>query len=116
MLQYGFGIGVINAPEGLIKNFIKQSFKSRYDKVLTDSEAKFWFSLAVTGAIVGGLIGVISGGTIADKFGRKKGLLLAQGPSLIGSLFMGICKVTSSFELLFIGRVLFGISCGWFTA
>jgi len=116
MLQYGFGIGVINAPQKIIEDFIKKSFKSRYDIELDESGAQLWFSLAVTGAIVGGLIGAISGGSIADKMGRKKGLLIAQGPSLIGSVFMGVSQVSSSVELLLIGRLLFGISCGWFTA
>ena len=27
MLQYGFGIGVINAPQKIIEDFIKKSFK-----------------------------------------------------------------------------------------
>ena len=83
--------------------------QSRYDTNLDDSKAKFWFSLAVNGAIVGGLLGAISGGSIANKFGRKRGLLLAQGPSLLGSILMGISKTTNSFELLLIGRTLFGI-------
>ena len=76
---------------------------------MDESGAQLWFSLAVTGAIVGGLIGAISGGSIADKMGRKKGLLVAQGPSLLGSVFMGVSQLSSSVELLLIGRVLFGI-------
>jgi len=116
MLQYGFGIGVINTPQALIEAFITASFQSRYGVAISPSTARLCFSIAVTGAIVGGLVGALVGGAVADKYGRKKGLTLAQVPSLLGSVFMGVSKVASSYELLLAGRILFGFSCGLFTA
>ena len=93
MLQYGFGIGVINNPQVLIQKFIQDSFRSRYGVVLDDSSAKLWFSIAVNAAIVGGLVGALLGGSVANKYGRKTGLLMAQTPSLLGAIFMGSRKV-----------------------
>ena len=116
MLQYGFGVGVINAPQERIEDFISHSFRTRYDNNISESTANLCFSLAVTATIIGGLIGALAGGPVADNYGRKRGLILAQIPSMAGSVMMGLCKVSNSFEMLLIGRFAFGVACGLFTA
>ena len=50
MLQYGFGIGVINAPQKIIEDFIKKSFK--VIRCLENCDDSIWhnflFSLGMT--------------------------------------------------------------------
>jgi len=62
------------------------------------------------------MIGGLTGGLLATTFGPKKSLLYVQSLSIIGAISMGICKESSSYELLLIGRFLSGLSCGTFTA
>lgn len=115
MFQFGFNTGVINAPQSSIETFINVSFKSRYDVDVTSEKIKTLFSIAVSICLVGGMIGGLTGGSLAHKFGPKKGLLYVQVLSLVGAICMGICKPASSYELLLIGRFLSGLSCGAFT-
>ena len=115
MFQFGYYTGVINAPQTEIQKFLKTSFKERYDRDIDDFQAESYFSGAVTIGVVGGLVGAITGGWLADKFGRRRGLLLAQGLSLLGGVFQGSCRAANSYELLMLGRLLFGLACGLFT-
>lgn len=65
--------------------------------------------------LVGGMIGGLSGGWLANKVGRKRGLLYAQALSLSGAILSGCSKPAASYEMLIIGRLLIGIACGFFT-
>ena len=72
--------------------------------------------MAVAAYILGGMIGSLLGGYVADKFGRKRGLLYVQVFSVLGALLMGLSKSAGSFEMLVIGRLSTGVACGFFTA
>ena len=115
MFQFGYNSSTINAPQSKIEDFLNQTFKERYDKDLTEDSISTYFSVAVSVFLVGGMIGALSGGWVAEKFGRKRGLLYTQIFSLLGSILMGSCKAASSYEMLLIGRTLVGISAGLFT-
>merc|ERR1719158_2646055 len=65
--------------------------------------------------VVGGLFGSLSGGFIADRFGRKRGILYTQFFSILGAILMGCSKQAESYEMLIIGRLVIGLACGLFT-
>ena len=73
------------------------------------------FSLVVCAFLVGGMIGGLSGGFVAEKLGRKKGLLYTQSLSLIGAILSGCSRVAGAYEMLLIGRLMIGVACGLFT-
>ena len=79
MFQFGFNTGAINSPSEAIKNFINESYTDE-DNINGFSKEKVdtLFSLAVSAFPVGGMIGGLTGGYVADKFGRKRGLLYVQ--------------------------------------
>ena len=77
MFQFGFNTGAINSPSKAIKNFINESYEDSVGG-LSKGKADTLFSLAVTAFLVGGMIGGLTGGYVADKFGRKRGLLYVQ--------------------------------------
>ena len=115
MYQFGYNTGNINAPESEIKTFLQETYSARYNRTLSEQSSKTYFSFIVNLFVVGGLIGSLSGGYVADRFGRKLGILYTQVFSILGAILMGISKSTGSFELLMIGRFFVGISCGLFT-
>jgi len=116
MFQFGFNTGAINSPSEAIKNFINESYIDE-DNVNGFSREKVdtLFSLAVGAFLVGGMIGGLTGGYVADKFGRKRGLLYVQVFSVLGALLMAFSKSANSFEMLAIGRFSIGLACGFFT-
>ena len=115
MFQFGFNSSSLNSPQAKVEQFLNESFKKRYDRDLSSDQVSTFFSIAVSAFLVGGMVGALSGGWVAEKFGRKRGLIYTQLFSLLGAVFMGFCKSASSYEMLVIGRVLVGISAGLFT-
>jgi MFS family permease len=70
--------------------------------------------IAATGAtilFVGGLIGKIISGYLAEAFGRKRVLLTGLGLMLVGSGTLVAAIILSSAEALWLGLVFFGF--GW---
>lgn len=115
MFQFGYNTGVINAPQGSIEAFLVTTFETRYDLKLRSEDSKTFFSMAVSICLIGGTIGALSGGFLANKFGPKRSIIIVQVFSLSGALCMGICKEANSYELLMIGRFLSGMASGYFT-
>ena len=115
MFQFGFNSSSLNSPQKKVEQFLNETFKDRYDSELSSDSISTYFSIAVSMFLVGGMIGALSGGWVAEKFGRKRGLLYTQVFSLLGAILMGCCKAASSYEMLLLGRILVGISAGLFT-
>lgn len=78
----------------------------------TKGEASNIFAIAVAIFCFGGMIGGSLVGTVADKFGRKGGLLLNNVLVVITVLFEGFAKSCSSYEMLIAGRFFIGINAG----
>ena len=87
----------------------------RYEKKIEESQLVLIFSLAVNAFVVGGMIGGLSGGWLANKVGRKNGLLYSQALSLTGAILSGCSKPAGAYEMIIVGRLLIGIACGLFT-
>ncbi|XP_068895779.1 glucose transporter type 1 isoform X4 [Tenebrio molitor] len=112
MLQFGYNTGVINAPEQNIEDFMKDSYKARYQKDLSDDSARGLYSIAVSIFALGGMIGGFGGGMVANRFGRKGGLLLNNVLGISGACLMWGTKAANSYEILFFGRFIIGVNCG----
>lgn len=112
MLQFGYNTGVINAPEANIENFMKDVYKSRYGEDIQDDAVKVLYSVAVSIFAIGGMLGGFCGGMIANRFGRKGGLLLNNLLGIVGAVLMGCTKLFQLYEFLFLGRFIIGVNCG----
>lgn len=112
MLQFGYNTGVINAPQGNIEYFMKDVYKSRYGEDLQEEGVKTLYSITVSIFAIGGMLGGFSGGMVANRFGRKGGLLLNNILGIGGGLLMWFTKISNSYEMLFFGRFLIGVNCG----
>lgn len=114
MLQFGYNTGVINAPGKNIENFMKDVYKDRYNEEVSDDYIKNLRSIAVSIFAIGGMLGGFSGGWMANRFGRKGGLLLNNVLGIAGGCLMGSTKISHSYEMLFLGRFIIGLNCGNF--
>ncbi|XP_037908761.1 glucose transporter type 1 isoform X5 [Hermetia illucens] len=112
MLQFGYNTGVINAPEKNIENFMKDVYKNRYGEDISEEFIQQLYSVAVSIFAIGGMLGGFSGGWMANRFGRKGGLLLNNVLGISGACLMGITKMSHSYEILFLGRFIIGVNCG----
>lgn len=91
---------------------MKDVYKSRYGEDIPEEAVKRLYSVAVSIFAIGGMLGGFSGGMIADRFGRKGGLLLNNILGIGGACLMGFTKVSHSYEMLFFGRFIIGVNCG----
>ncbi|XP_009080949.1 PREDICTED: solute carrier family 2, facilitated glucose transporter member 11-like [Acanthisitta chloris] len=109
--QYGLQTSIINSPAEYIKSFIRETWLKRYGSSLSEEMVTLMWSFIVSIYSIGGLLGSSSAGYLAVRFGRKKAMLLANIPALLGSALMGLSRLCGSFEMIIAGRLFSGV-CG----
>lgn len=110
--QHGYNGGVVNAPEKLISRFINDTYQARHGEYATDSQLDLVFAIIVSIFCIGGCIGALMTPLVADRIGRKQGLLYNNVIVLIACPLMAGAKFMASYELLIVGRLLIGINAG----
>ncbi|KAJ1525394.1 hypothetical protein ONE63_010209 [Megalurothrips usitatus] len=111
--QHGYNTGVVNAPQKLIEDWIRSVEANRTgDSQVDQGKVTMIWSIAVSIFCVGGMIGGSITGFVADRFGRKGGLLLNNIFVVASSILQGASKSANSYEMIIIGRFLIGISSG----
>ncbi|XP_072047277.1 solute carrier family 2, facilitated glucose transporter member 3-like [Amphiura filiformis] len=111
-LQFGYNTGVINNPQSVIQEFFNETNYKRSGSYMPEEKERFLWSTTVAIFAVGGMMGSFLAGPLADRLGRKGGLLLNNLLALVAGAFMGLSKIAGSYEMLIIGRLLVGINCG----
>ncbi|KAM8924381.1 solute carrier family 2, facilitated glucose transporter member 3-like [Pelodytes ibericus] len=114
-LQFGYNTGVINAPEKIIKTFYNETYDRRYQKFISEGLLTSLWSLSVAIFSVGGMVGSLSVGYFANKFGRRNAMLLVNVAALLGGALMALSRIAWSPEMLIIGRFIIGIFSGFCT-
>ena len=110
--QHGYNIGVVNAPQQLIEEFINVTYQHRFSKVPSQGAITMIFSTIVSIYCVGGMIGGLMTSFAAEKFGRKGGLLINNVFALIAAGLMAFAQRFQFFEMLIIGRFFIGVNNG----
>ncbi|CAF3404240.1 unnamed protein product [Rotaria sp. Silwood1] len=111
--QFGYALGVMNAPSELIKNDMNEIYIKRYNSTISAYNQDILYSTAISVIALGGVLGGLLATPLSDRFGRKTGLLLNNIPAVIGSILMVISKFIASFEAFIVGRILIGFSAGF---
>lgn len=114
-LQFGYNTGVINAPEMKLKSFFNVTWYKRYNEDIDPGVCTIVWSVAVSIFSVGGMVGSFSVGVIANRFGRRRSMILVNSLAVIGGLLMGFSTICSSYEMVIAGRLVIGLFCGLFT-
>ncbi|XP_008468364.1 solute carrier family 2, facilitated glucose transporter member 1 isoform X1 [Diaphorina citri] len=116
--QHGYNTGVFNAPQKLISEWIVDVLKNRsiadgtVNPVIEQSQVTMIFAVAVSIFCAGGIIGGAATGYVAERFGRKGGLLINNVFVVLAALLQGFSKAFSSYEMIILGRFLIGINSG----
>ncbi|KAG9355799.1 hypothetical protein JZ751_000641, partial [Albula glossodonta] len=111
-LQFGYNTGVINAPEQKLRAFFNTTWMERYRTPISPGVVTIIWSFSVAVFSVGGMAGSFSVGVMANTFGRRKSMLLANILALIGAALMGLSALCYSFEMVIAGRLVIGLFCG----
>uniref|UniRef100_A0A6G1SHP9 Solute carrier family 2, facilitated glucose transporter member 1 n=1 Tax=Aceria tosichella TaxID=561515 RepID=A0A6G1SHP9_9ACAR len=110
--QHGYNGGVVNAPERLIGQFVNATYMKRHGKAATETQIDFIVAIIVSIFCIGGCFGALLTAFVADRMGRKEGLMYNNIMVLIAAPMMASSKAMSSYELLILGRFIIGINAG----
>ncbi|KAB0797312.1 hypothetical protein PPYR_08306 [Photinus pyralis] len=110
--QHGYNTGVLNNPEQVMKEWIKDVMTNRTNEIPEPEQLTVTWSVIVAIFCFGGMIGGMLTGTIADRFGRKGGLLLNNIFVLIAVVLECAAKPARSYEMIAAGRFFIGINSG----
>uniref|UniRef100_A0A3Q3XH09 Major facilitator superfamily (MFS) profile domain-containing protein n=1 Tax=Mola mola TaxID=94237 RepID=A0A3Q3XH09_MOLML len=111
--QYGFCVSVMTSPSAFIKELVNKTCLQRYDVSLEQWQVSLIWSFTVSIFCIGGLLGSLVAGPLITKFGRKRCLLLNNFVAIIGAVLMVLSKTAMSFEMIMVGRFLYGINSGF---
>ncbi|MED6288289.1 Solute carrier 2, facilitated glucose transporter member 1 [Characodon lateralis] len=111
-LQFGYNIGVINAPQKIIEKFINETYFERYKDPISKTSLTAIWSISVSIFSVGGIFGSFSVGFFVNRLGRRNSMLMANILAFIAAALMGFSKMASSWELLIISRFIIGLYSG----
>ncbi|KAK2826509.1 hypothetical protein Q5P01_020723 [Channa striata] len=127
-LQYGYSLGVINAPQKVIEKHYGLSLGvwSERTAVLlensTDEEVfreagqhpdvVMYWSLSVAIFSIGGMLSSFLVGFVGNLKGRVKGMLMVNVLAVTAGLLMGFCKIWKPHIMVISGRAVMGFYCG----
>uniref|UniRef100_A0A8C4N628 Solute carrier family 2, facilitated glucose transporter member 5 n=1 Tax=Eptatretus burgeri TaxID=7764 RepID=A0A8C4N628_EPTBU len=113
--QFGYNIGVINAPQRIIEDFYNETWIQRYEEPISQDTLLTLWSLSVAIFPVGGMLGSFAVNPLASHLGRRNGMWVNTIFAVLAGILMGFSKTASSLEILIAGRFFIGLHCGLVT-
>ncbi|KAI6207162.1 MFS domain-containing protein [Aphelenchoides besseyi] len=110
-IQFGFNIGAVNAPGHFIKSWIDASHFDIFGTHL-GSTVTIVFSAAVALFALGGLVGGLIVGWLADSQGRRTSLLINNILAIGAGILMTTSYYANFYPIFIIGRFIIGINAG----
>lgn len=110
--QHGYNTGVLNNPQQLIETWMSDVIANRTGEEPPKATITMIWSIAVAIFCVGGMIGGVLTGTIADRFGRKGGLLWNNILVILAVILESAARDARSYEMIIAGRFVIGINSG----
>ncbi|XP_025030932.1 solute carrier family 2, facilitated glucose transporter member 11-like isoform X1 [Python bivittatus] len=95
-----------------VKRFINETWLKRHGAGLPQETLALMWSFIVSIYCLGGLLGCLWSGPLAMRYGKKKSLICSNFIIITGALLIGSSKMAKSFEMILVGRFLYGISAG----
>ncbi|XP_019733100.1 solute carrier family 2, facilitated glucose transporter member 4 isoform X2 [Hippocampus comes] len=111
-LEFGYNIGVINAPQKIIEENYNATWVHRYGQAIPAGTLTSLWSLSVAIFSIGGMLSSFCVGFVSEWLGRRKAMLINNLLAFMGGTLMGLSKVCRSFEMLILGRLVIGAYCG----
>ncbi|MGH0126004.1 UNVERIFIED_CONTAM: hypothetical protein FKN15_015139 [Acipenser sinensis] len=119
--QYGYSLGVINAPQKIIETHYGRVLNVLPNEslLLNGTEARMlhpsvtmYWSLSVSIFSIGGMVSSFLVGWVGDSLGRIKGMFTVNILAVVGGLLMGLAKMGPAHILVIAGRAVMGFYCG----
>uniref|UniRef100_A0A3P9AD52 Solute carrier family 2, facilitated glucose transporter member 5 n=1 Tax=Esox lucius TaxID=8010 RepID=A0A3P9AD52_ESOLU len=95
-----------------IKELVNTTCLQRYGRSLEPWEVTLIWSFIVSIFSVGGLLGALLAGRLTSAYGRKSCLLVNNVVAMVAAVMMVLSKTAMSFEMIMVGRLIYGISAG----
>ncbi|KAM9708347.1 solute carrier family 2, facilitated glucose transporter member 2 [Menidia menidia] len=126
-LQFGYSLGVINAPQKVIEKHYAKSLgvwseRSALSENGTEDDGALdagkhpsvimYWSLSVAIFSIGGMFSSFLVGFVGDLRGRVKGMLMVNVLAIVAGLLMGLCKMWLPHIMVISGRAVMGFYCG----
>ncbi|XP_061817154.1 solute carrier family 2, facilitated glucose transporter member 4-like isoform X2 [Nerophis lumbriciformis] len=111
-LEFGYNIGVINAPQKIIEKDYNTTWLHRYGQPIPTRTLTSLWSLSVAIFSIGGMLSSFCVGFVSEWLGRRKAMLINNLFAFIGGSLMGMSKLCRSFEMMILGRFIIGSYCG----
>ncbi|XP_042256431.1 solute carrier family 2, facilitated glucose transporter member 4-like isoform X1 [Thunnus albacares] len=111
-LEFGYNIGVINAPQKIIEADYNETWVQRYGEPIPTGTLTSLWSLSVAIFSIGGMLSSFCVGFLSEWLGRRKAMLINNLFAFIGGSLMGLAKLCRSFEMMILGRFIIGAYCG----
>lgn len=102
-----YSYGVLNQVQGTLMEWIAITYKNRGIH-LDSSQLNFYWSFVVSSIAVGAIIGALLVKTVAEKLGRRNGLVVNGVVNVFAAFLELLAKPLGSPELLIVGRLIFG--------
>ncbi|KAJ8379848.1 hypothetical protein SKAU_G00006260 [Synaphobranchus kaupii] len=110
--QYGVQISILASPAEHIQSFVNQTWLWRYEVPVEESTKMLIWSFIVSMFSLGAWVGSIHSGSLSVVYGRKKSLQINNVVAIIAALLMVLSRVAKSFEIILLGRFLYGYNVG----
>uniref|UniRef100_A0A3B5AM79 Solute carrier family 2, facilitated glucose transporter member 4 n=1 Tax=Stegastes partitus TaxID=144197 RepID=A0A3B5AM79_9TELE len=111
-LEFGYNIGVINAPQKIIEADYNATWVHRYGEPIPAGTLTSLWSLSVAIFSIGGMLSSSCVGFVSEWLGRRKAMLINNMFAFMGGSLMGLSKLCRSFEMMILGRFIIGAYCG----
>lgn len=119
--QFGYSLGVINAPQKVIEKHYGRSLGVWPENRTEEEELSetwrhptvvMYWSLSVAIFSIGGMVSSFLVGFVGDLRGRVKGMLMVNILSVAAGLLMGLCRMWKPHIMVISGRAIMGFYCG----
>ncbi|XP_066493474.1 solute carrier family 2, facilitated glucose transporter member 5-like [Tiliqua scincoides] len=110
--QYGYNLWVLNHPAMVIQYFYNITYHQRTQINIDGSLLSFLWDFMVSFFPIGGLVGSLLTGPLADSYGRKGTLLINSVFSIMSTVLMGCSKLARTYEFIVFAHMIVGVCAG----
>lgn len=128
--NFGYNISVLSNPQNLINKWLHDKIYGDKNLTMNDDTGKwevegdagaaaadvwnmtFIWSVLVSSYTLFGMVGAFTTGFVADKLGRKRGIMVNHIMMFVGAFLEWGCKPFDYGPILIVGRSFIGFNCG----
>ncbi|KAM7402194.1 hypothetical protein PAMP_017458 [Pampus punctatissimus] len=95
-----------------VQSFVNYTWVLRYGAPVVESTNQLIWSFIVAVLSLGAWAGAVHSGSLPVTYGRKNALLFNNVVAIVAALFMLFSRMAKSFEMILLGRFLYGYNVG----